>query len=226
METIKLDDGEFLEFLSNWEIEEFDNELYIKKTITLDFLIYSSSFDDNLSSSCREKVRQYLGSLSENDWDEIFEANEYDYETKASRIVKFKWNVHAWNAARRYLLELLADDEVPEDTELWLDIIDDIEMTQSLGNLLGTVADSLASKTLSIEMFKFWGHIIFKYGADKFVIDESTLRKFLPVELLKDVECLEMMLENYGVVKRIREEASADEIPDFDNTLCALAGED
>ena len=157
VETIKLDDGEFLEFLSNWEIEEFDNELDIKKTITLDFLKYSSSFDDDFSSSCREKVRQYLDNLSEEDWQEAFEANEADYEIKASRIVKFKWSVHAWNAVRRYLLELLGDDEVPEDTELWLEIISDIEKTRSLGNFLGTVADMIASKTLSIEMFKFWG---------------------------------------------------------------------
>lgn len=123
------------------------------------------------------------------------------------------------------MLELLGDDEVPEDTELWLEIISDIEKTRSLGNFLGTVADMIASKTLSIEMFKFWGDIILTHGVDKLVVTESTLRKFLPIEVLKDDECLNMMLERYDVVKRIREEASKDELPDFDNTLCALAGE-
>lgn len=121
---------------------------------------------------------------------------------------------------------MLGDDEVPEDTELWLKIISDIEKTRSLGNFLGTVADMIASKTLSIEMFKFWGDIILTHGVDKLVVTESTLRKFLPVEVLKDDECLNMMLERYDVVKRIREEASEDELPDFDNTLCSLAGDD
>ena len=61
---------------------------------------------------------------------------------------------------------------------------------------------------------------------DKLVVTESTLRKFLPVEVLKDDECLNMMLERYDVVKRTREEASEYELPDFDNTLCSLAGDD
>ena len=226
VETIKLDDGKFLDFLSKWEIDELADASDIKKTITIEFLQYSRFFDDALSSSCRTKVRQYLDNLPEDDWDEVFEANEADYEIKASRIVKFEWNVHAWNAVRKYLLGLLAADEVPKDTELWLAIIDDIEVTRLLGNFLGTVADMIASKTLSVEMFKFWGNIILTHGVDKLVVTESTLRKFLPVELLNNVECLEIMLENYNVVKRIIEEASEDEIPDFENTLCALARED
>ena len=226
VETIKLDTDKFLEFLSNWEIGDFANASDLKKTITLDFLQCSSSFNDDLSSSCREIVRQYLANLSEDDWNERFEADKAAYEIKASVIVKFRWNVHAWNAVKKYLLGLLANDEVPENTKLWLKIIDAIGVHRSLGNFLGNVGDSIASKTLSVEMFKFWGYIILKNGVDKLVINESTLRKFIPIEALKDNECLEMMLEKYDVVKRIHEGASDDEIPDFDHTLCALSEDD
>ncbi len=209
------------EFLSDWELDEYITNDNINKKMPIDFLSYIQDKEDRLSLSCKDIFRKYVDNISEDEWGEILNTNSVPYEIRGGILVGFKWNIKAWNALRKHIVDMCNIQKIFGDVTFLKELIDDVRKYQNIGGLLGDIWDIISKRNITVEEFKAWGGLLFENN--KVICDGATLRRFINTEVLKDDECLQILVDNLETVKIIRDSAEDNERPDFDSNVIEMA---
>lgn len=210
--------------LSRWKFVKIsDNE--VEKYLPVDFLSLIDEVEDDFSENCRTRVKDYLDTRSEEQWAHYIEQGINSYGISAGRIIAYDWPDLVWTKIKDYLQGLVNDRSLPEDIDTWKKYIEEfLKKRKQIGRILGVFYDSLKTEAISVEEFKFWGEWLFKYN--KVELDDKTMRRLIPPELLDDEECVKILLHNFTKVVKIYRQASADEHEDFDDKIQKLSGVD
>ena len=220
----KIPKEEFSARLSRWPLVEIPDD-EVERFLPADFLIFINGLTDSFSEECRSRVRRYLDTSPEAQWDNYIVEGIGSYGISAGRAIDCEWPSFVWPKIREYLQRLVNERKLPEDTEGWKEYVKEfLANGKKIGSVLGGLYDSLKTKAISIEEFKFWGAWIFKY--DKMEVDDKTLRRFVPAELLDDEECRQIILEYSPKVVKIYKKASPDEREEFDDKIRRLMNDD
>ena len=216
-----LDKDDVFEFLSDDELVDCVTSDNINKKMPISFLEYIHDRDDKFSLNCKSVFKNYINSISGDEWEKILDAEIVPYEVKGSVLVGFEWNVSAWNALRKHLVDMCNVKKVFGNVTFLKELLDGVRKYQNIGGLLGDIWDIISKRNITVEEFKAWGRLLFENN--KVISDGSTLRRFINIEILKDDECLQILVENLETVKTIRNRAEANERPDFDRNVIELA---
>ena len=219
----KIPKEEFSARLSRWSLVEISDD-EVERFLPADFLIFINGLTDSFSEECRSRVRRYLDTSSEAQWGNYIAEGIGSYGISAGRAIDYEWPSFVWPKIREYLQRLANERKLPEDTEGWKEYVKEFLANGKIGRVLGGLYDSLKTEAISIEEFKFWGAWIFKY--DKMEVDDKTLRRFVPAELLDDEECRQIILEYSPKVVKIYKKASPDEREEFDDKIRRLMNDD
>lgn len=185
-------------------IKEITSPFFFEKSINESFLI---------CRYCIETVNEYLNSLTEEQWKEMFK-NFKSYEIEVSLIINFKYSQNAFEAIKDLLKDIAEGSISAPDKSITQKIINKLEeQGRSLKATFNTVRDSICvSNSMTVPLFKFFGDWLFKYA--DLEDNRSSLRTIFTSDVIRDNECLQIILRYQEKMPEIISSAN-EEAQDF-----------
>jgi len=169
----------------------------VKGIATTYFLTQAINENLPICRNCIEKVNDYLNSLEEDKWSDAFK-NLKSYEVEVSLIINYTFSINAFEAFKDYLKDIaLGNISLPDKSIIEKLITKLEEQGKSLKATFNTVRDSICNaNSMSILLFKFMGEWLFKYA--DLENNHSSLRTIFTSDIVRDNECLQIILSNQG----------------------------
>jgi len=198
--------------LNSWETEDItlDN---IKNTASIFFLENALNEKSRLTSHCFDCVIKYLDSLAIEEWQVSFEdVNSYEFRA-CVLLDKYKIPQNAMDAIKIVLNELSEKTTELPDQDIWKELISKLDKQgRGLKSTFKNIRDNFYREdNINKELFLFFIDWLFKY-ADLEEKKES-LRKLFKSEILRDVQSMNLILENKEImipIVKVAEEESTD----------------
>jgi len=190
--------------LSEWlpNIEEKDGKYKLNETFSLFFIEESLKSGTEFARYCIERLRKYLDNYTKDEWKQSIIKKD-SYEILVTRTLDYKYNAFASEAMHEILLELTKSDVSSIDQIHYTEIIN--QMSRKGVNFINTfnsVRDLLCQKgELNCKEFLFWGEWLFSYS--KLEAKQEVLRTILPVSLLDDNDCLNVIVKYRNILPKI-----------------------
>lgn len=204
-----------LKRLNAWE-SFFTKEISkdnIKQTASPFFLEQSIGQDFSICTHCIDIVNEYLNSLTEEEWKASFK-DLNSYEMQVSLIVNHKFSTNASEAIKDVLKDItIGSISVPDKTIMEKLISKLQEQGRSLKGTFNTVRDTICREDcMTVPLFKFFGNWLFLYA--DLESNQSSLRTIFTSEVIRDNECLQIILSHQDKMPAIIRSAS-EEAQDF-----------
>jgi len=192
------------------------------KTNIPDVLFFQSALkaENSLASNCINLLKQYLDSLTIEDWKESFE-DEDSYEFQTSILLDdYRYKQDGVEAIKATLNEI-ADNQLPiPGKRAWENTINKLTR-ESLVIAFRNVRDRFYSTEIKVDSFKFFADWMFNYGdLDK---RAEALRKIFTSEVLHDSNCLKIISVHINILKNIIKNADENEQTEFKSIIASLA---
>jgi len=190
--------------LSSWlqRLIENDRKYKINETFSLVFIKESMKSNTELAKYCIERIKKYLNDFTKDEWKQSIVKND-SYEILVTKTLDYKYNTFASEAMHEILLELAKNDVSSVDRIHYAEIIS--HMTSkgvSFTKTFNSVRDLLCQKgELNCKEFLFWGEWLFTYS--KLEAKQEVLRTILPVSLLDDNDCLNVIVKYKNILPKI-----------------------
>jgi hypothetical protein len=204
-----------LKRLNAWE-SFFTKEISkdnIKQTASPFFLEQSIGEDFSICTHCINTVNEYLNSLTEEEWKASFKDLD-SYEIQVSLIVNHKFTTNASEALKDILKDIAVGSISLPDKTIMEKLISKLQdQGRSLKGTFNTVRDSICREDcMTVPLFKFFGDWLFLYAdLEK---NQSSLRTIFTSDVIRDNECLEIILSHQEKMPAIISSAT-EEAQDF-----------
>lgn len=184
-----------------------------KEIVTPFFLNQAIKENLTICQKCIEMVNDYLNSLLEENWSEAFKDLK-SYEIEVSLIINYTFSINAFEAFKDYLKDIAVGSiSIPDKVSIEKLINKFEEQGKSLKATFNTVRDSICNaNSMSIHLFKFLGHWLFKHADIE--NNHSSLRTIFTSDVIRDNECLQIILSNQNKMPAIISSANQ-EAQDF-----------
>jgi hypothetical protein len=188
----------------------------IKETASPYFFKQATLEDFSICTHCIEVVIEYLNELTEDEWKEAFK-DLNSYEVEVSLIVNHEFSIKAFEAMKDVLKEIATGSISIPDKTIMEKLLFKLEQGRSLKGTFNTVRDSICiSNCMTIPLFKFFGDWLFEYAdLEK---NQSSLRTIFTSDIIRDDECLQIMLNHQDKMSPIINSANQ-EAQDFNEII-------
>ncbi len=170
-----------------------------------------------IGSHCIDLITEYLNGLSEDEWKEIFKDLD-SYEVEVSLIINYEYSTNAFEALKFILNETASNSDSIPDKIIIQKLIDKLEeQGRNFKATFNNVRDSICrGNNMSISLFEFFGDWLFKYA--DLENNEASLRTIFPHDVVKDNDCLQIIVQNQEKMPKIIDSAK-DEALDFKSVI-------
>lgn len=201
-----------LECWSSFYMKEVNKD-NVKQTVSPFFLEVSKDESFETCKHSLEIVKEYLNSLSEENWKEAFK-DLRSYEIEVSLIVGYEFPTSAFEALK-FVLKEIAEGSLPIPDKSRMDTIMGklVKQGKSFKATFNSVRDSLDRlDNISIPLFNFFGDWLFNYAdlADH----QSSLRTIFKPDIIRDNGCIQIISTHREKLPAIIREAKG-EAQDF-----------
>jgi len=190
--------------LSSWlqRLLENDKKYKINETFSLFFIKECIKSDTELAKYCIERIKKHLDNFTKDEWKQSIVKND-SYEILVTKTLDYKYNTFANEAMHEILLELTKSDLNSVDQKHYTEIINNMASKGiNFINTFNTVRDLLCQKgELNNKEFLFWGEWLFTFS--KLEAKQEVLRTILPVSLLDDNDCLNVIVKYKNMLPKI-----------------------
>jgi hypothetical protein len=196
-----------------------DWQSFFAKKITVDnitetaspfFFKQSINEDHPICTHCIKTATEYLNALTEDEWKESFKDLK-SYEIEVSLIINYRFTTNAFEAIKDVLNEIAKGSISPQDKNVTQKLIEKLEeQGRNFKATFNTVRDSICNANcMTIPLFKFLGDWLFKYADME--DNHSSLRTIFTSDVIRDNECLQIILHNQekmpAIISSAKEEA-------------------
>jgi hypothetical protein len=181
-----------------------------KEIVNPFFLEHAINENLPICQNCIGKVNDYLNSLTEDKWSEAFKDLK-SYEIEVSLIINYKFSINAFESFKDILKDIAVGSLSLPDRCIIEKLINKLEeQGKSLKATFNTVRDSICNaNSMTIPLFKFLGDWLFKYS--DIAGNHSSLRTIFIADVIRDNECLQILLNNQekmpAIISAANEEA-------------------
>ncbi len=204
-----------LKRLNAWEsflITEITKD-NIKQTASPFFFEQSINEDLSICSHCIDTVNEYLNSLTEDAWKEVFK-DLNSYEIEVSLIVNYEFSINAFEAIKDVLKDIASGSISVPDKNIIEKLLHKLEeQGRNLKGTFNTVRDSICmANCMTIPLFKFFGDWLFQHADME--NNRASLRTIFTSDIIRDNECMQIILSHREKMPAIISSAN-EEAQDF-----------
>lgn len=193
-------------YIANFDIRKDEFEKILNSYV----LEHAKTSSSNIAKYLIKKAEIFLESLDESEWF-LSTHNNSSPEIRKALIINIKWQNHSISAFREFLKEVSKGTFQLPSKHLWNTLIESIDKQgRKLTSFFNEIRDVFCeSNVMTIEYFIFFGEWLLKYSSlDK---RPESLRRILPVKILEDDSCLDIIFNYRDKLSSIIKASASDE---------------
>lgn len=174
----------------NISLLSFDDNCISQKALNIPILKNALKATSEFAKKCISNAKKILSEKTIEDWIEAFK-NPALYGVNEALTLNFEWTSNSLEALRSFFINVATDQlPVPNDSKIYIEIVGGIKTGNTI---LKDVRDEFCNSgaKMTKNKFIFFADLLFQYA--KLTDSSDVLRKIIPVNLISDVKCIELL---------------------------------
>ncbi|MCQ2106498.1 MAG: KAP family NTPase [Fibrobacter sp.] len=188
-----------------------DDPASVEQVLPYKTLQFVANQDSEFAKRLVQWLVWYFNSWSKDFWFARFK-NPNLYGVKEAILIKYGWSSNAKDAMEAYLIELLNENKINPNQEIWSVIFESLSKSFK-ERLFKNIRDNFVNgrKIMDLNKFIFIGDALLKFGFVEQCLGD-VLRTIVPSFLLEDNVASKIIAENFDQLKNVlKEETDAED---------------